>query len=134
MKYLLLLFGIISLLVAGGGCDCNSEKGLLQGDVTIGPISPVAMSGEKPDINCNVYEARRIIIYNEKGNSLIQQVDIICVSEENRAYYQIWLEPGIYIVDINYVGIDRSSDVPETVAIKSGTITQLNIDIDTGIR
>ncbi|MFC1954746.1 hypothetical protein ACFLVZ_02875 [Chloroflexota bacterium] len=44
------------------------------------------------------------------------------------------LEAGIYTVDINHIGMDRSSDVPKEIEIGAGKTIELNIDIDTGIR
>jgi len=37
-------------------------------------------------------------------------------------------------VDINHLGIDRSSQVPATVVVHAGERVQLDISIDTGIR
>jgi hypothetical protein len=44
------------------------------------------------------------------------------------------LDPGVYRVDINRIGVDSSSDVPEQVEIVAGLTFKLDIDIDTGIR
>ena len=127
-KYVILLFAIIVLFI--GGCSsASSETGILQGKVTIGPISPVERPGETPTIPCEVYEARKIMVYDEKGNKLIQQIDIDCDGG-----YITELKPGIYTIDINRIGIDHSSDVPQKVEIKSSITVRLDIDIDTGIR
>jgi hypothetical protein len=48
--------------------------------------------------------------------------------------YSFRLKPGIYIVDIHHVGIDRSPDMPETVTIHAGETVTLDISIDTGMR
>jgi hypothetical protein len=127
-KYIILLFAI-TFLFLGGCSSAGSETGILQGKVTIGPISPVERPGETPAIPCEVYEARKIIVYDEKGNKLIQQVDIDCDGR-----YITELKPGIYTIDINRIGIDHSSDVPQKVEIKSSLTVRLDIDIDTGIR
>jgi len=127
-KYVILLFAIMVLFI--GGCSsAGSETGILQGRVTIGPISPVERPGETPTIPCEVYEARRIMVYDEKGNKLIQQIDIDC-----NGRYITELKTGIYTIDINRIGIDHSSDVPQKVEIKSSVTVGLDIDIDTGIR
>ena len=127
-KYVILLFAIVAFFISG----CSSaglETGILQGKVTIGPISPVERPGETPTIPCEVYEARKIMVYDEKGNKLIQQIDIDCDGR-----YITELKPSIYTIDINRIGIDRSPDVPQKVEIKSSITVRLDIDIDTGIR
>lgn len=127
-RYVILLVAIIVLFI--GGCSSvSSETGMLQGKVTIGPISPVERPGETSTIPCEVYEAIKIMVYDEKGNKLIQQIDIDCDGG-----YITELKPGIYTIDINRIGIDHSSDVPQKVEIKSSITVRLDIDIDTGIR
>jgi hypothetical protein len=60
---------------------------------------------------------------------LLKTVDIDCDGR-----YRVELEPGVYRVDINRIGVDFSSDVPEQVEITAGLTFKLDIDIDTGIR
>ena len=116
------------------GCSSTAEKGLLQGNVLIGPVTPVEQPGQDTTLRCDVYDARKIMIYDESGSSLLMQVDIDCNPDENYARYRVELEPGIYTVDTNRVGIDNSDDVPRQVQIISGQTFKLDIDIDTGIR
>jgi len=113
------------------GClgGAPQEPGVLQGTVTIGPISPVETPGGSPPIPCAVYEARRVMVYDGKGTKLVEQVDIDC---EGR--YRVELPPASYTIDINHLGIDTSPDVPAKIVVKSGEAVTLNIDIDTGIR
>jgi hypothetical protein len=127
-KYLASLFAVVIALSLG----CSSPAvapGTIAGKVTIGPITPVERPGVITPVPCEVYEARKIMIYNKKGDKLIRQVDIDC--EGN---YQTELNPGIYTVDINRIGIDHSADVPQKMEIKPGETINLDIDIDTGIR
>ena len=105
------------------------DSGILQGLVTIGPITPVERPGEKPPVPPEVYEARKIMVYDKSGKNLIKQVDI---GGEGR--YEAKLKPGTYTIDINHIGIDSSDDVPKQVEIQSGITIRLDIDIDTGIR
>jgi heat shock protein HslJ len=107
----------------------EKNSGILQGIVTIGPITPVERPGEKPPIPPEVYEARKIMVYDKAGKKLIQQVDI---AYEGR--YVVHLKPGTYTIDINHIGVDSSDDVPQQVEIQLGITTRLDIDIDTGIR
>ena len=100
----------------------------------IGPVTPVEQPGQDTTLRCDVYDARKIMIYDESGNRLLMQVDIECNADENYARYRVELEPGIYTVDTNRLGIDYSDDVPRQVQIISGQTFKLDIDIDTGIR
>jgi len=127
-RFILLTVVIIGLLLAGCS-SATAETGMLEGNVTIGPLQPVEKPGEKPPVPCEVYEARKIMVYDKSGKKLVQQVDIDC-----KGHYQVDLKPSIYTVDINRIGIDRSSEVPRQVEIKSGETVTLDIDIDTGIR
>jgi hypothetical protein len=127
MKYILLVIVSISALLFS--CNSPGESGILQGKVTIGPLRPVETPGEVVEVPCEVYEARKIMVYDRSGKKLIEQVDIDCTGR-----YVAKLGPGTYTVDINRLGIDFSKDVPAQVEIKSGITTRLDIDIDTGIR
>lgn len=125
----LLIIGLLTLSLFLLSCGSTAEPGILQGKVTIGPLQPVERPGEVVEVPCEVYEARKIMVYNKSGNKLVEEVDIDCDGR-----YVVKLSPGTYTVDINRIGIDHSSDVPRQVEIKSGITTRLDIDIDTGIR
>ena len=105
----------------------QKEKGILEGQVTIGPICPV----ERPDMPCKpspeTYAARKILVF--KQGSKVAAVDI-----NSDGSYSIELEVGTYTIDINKTGIDRSPELPKQIEIKAGQTTKLNISIDTGIR
>ncbi len=134
MKRSILLLTIIILVGLTIGCSGEVEKGLLQGNVLIGPITPVEQPGQELSLRCDVYALRKIMIYDKSGEKLIQQVDIDCDEEEQITRYRVELDPGIYTVDINRIGIDYSDDVPKQVEIQSGLTFKLDIEIDTGIR
>jgi hypothetical protein len=103
--------------------------GTFEGDVTIGPLTPVQTTGAPPPVPCEVYKARKVMVYDASGVTMIKQVDIDC-----KGHYAVELQPGAYTIDINRAGIDHSSEVPKKIDIKSGETVTLNIDIDTGIR
>ena len=69
------------------------------------------------------------MVYDKNHRKLIKQVDIDC-----NGSYRAELEPGLYVIDINHIGIDHSSEVPARAEIRSRETIQLDIDIDTGIR
>lgn len=110
------------------------EAGVLEGTITIGPIWPVEPPGGNPPIPTEVYKARKVLVYDEHRTKVIEKVNISPSSDGDYGYYWVKLDPGMYIVDINHVGIDSSSDVPGEIEIKPGQTIEVNIDIDTGIR
>jgi hypothetical protein len=128
----LIVAGIFGLLFMS--CSNTFANGLLHGKIKIGPITPVEQTGQTTSLRCDVYDARKIMIFDISGNKLLKVVDIDCNAEENYARYRVELAPGIYVVDINRIGVDLSSEVPKQIEIQSGITVRLDIDIDTGIR
>ena len=129
------IFMLAILLVLANGCTGKAElPGTLEGTVSIGPIRPVERPGENPSVSPEVFEARKIMIYDEGGDKLIVAVDIIQIGQSAEGQYSIQLKPGNYVVDINRAGIDHSAEVPRAVEIKTGQTVTLDISIDTGIR
>ncbi len=127
-KKIALLVLIVASLVLSSCVASASQSGVLEGKVTIGPLQPVERSGMTPPTPPEVYQARKILVYDEDGR-LLHTVDI-----DNTGSYRVELGLGSYTVDINHVGLDRSSDVPKEVEIKSGQTVKLDIAIDTGLR
>ena len=124
------MLSVAVMVVTGCGCPGGAQPpGILEGVVTIGPLTPVQTSGEQPPVPPEVYAARKIMVYAAQGDRLVAQVDI-----SGDGTYRVELSPDSYTVDINRGGIDRSADVPVRVDIVSGGTVRLNIDIDTGIR
>jgi hypothetical protein len=125
------MLALAVLLAVGAGCtgEPADTKGTLQGQVTIGPICPV----ERPDQPClptpEAYAARKVLVFGPDGTTLAETGPL-----NRTGYYRVQLDPGTYVVDINHVGIDRSSDVPRTITVAGGETTTLDISIDTGIR
>ncbi len=124
---------LLMLLAVGfviSGCsNGNTEAGILAGKVTIGPISPVVRPGEELTIPCEVYEARKIMVYAGDKEELIEQVDIDC-----DGIYMVELKPDVYTIDINLIGVDSSAEVPRKIVIRAGETFELNLDIETGLR
>ena len=129
IRRLLITTLIAACLLILGCSDVTSEHGVLTGEVTIGPLVPVERPGVKYDIPCEVYEARKVMVYDKNHKKLVEQVDIDC-----NGFYRVELKPDFYMIDINRIGIDNNSEVPTKVEIKSGETIQLDIYIDTGIR
>lgn len=123
---------IIAMLFLGlvliAGC-IQREKGVLQGNVTIGPLCPVEPCRISPEKMEKAYELRKILIYDANRQSVLEEVNI-----NKNGTYSIYLNPGKYVVDINRTGIDRSAEVPKEINIEPGKTVVLDINIDTGIR
>ena len=115
----------LALVSCGGG---TGAKGVLEGKVSIGPITPVQPTTPVPTPP-EVYAARKVLVYDQYHSKLIETVSL-----DNNGNYHVELGPGAYVVDINYSGMDRSADVPKPIEIKPGSTVTLNISIDTGLR
>jgi hypothetical protein len=135
-KLILIVLSIsIALLLLGAGCQEGQQApGTLQGTVSIGPIWPVERPGQNPPVSPKVFEARKIIVYNKSKTRVVETLDLTQIDQSAKGSYSVQLKPGEYIVDINRIGIDSSSEVPRKVEIESGQTDIVDIDIDTGIR
>jgi len=130
IKRSLITIPVIIVCLSALSCSSSSsDTGILHGKVSIGPLVPVVEEGVTYEVPCEVYEARKILLYRQNGKDLVEEVTIDCDGR-----YRIELKPGFYVVDINRTGIDTSSVVPSEVEILSQLTTRLDIDIDTGIR
>ena len=135
LKYVLIIVFVVTMLGTILSCTGDvKQTGTLEGTVTIGPIWPVERPGENPPVPPEVFEARKIMVYDKDGSKLIQKVDIEQIDQSQEGHYSVQLKPGRYVVDINNIGIDRSADVPKEIEIQAGQTVKLDIDIDTGIR
>ena len=104
------------------------NTGYLEGEVEIGPLCPVEPCNLSQDQIEQAYMARKIVIY-----TLDKATTVSTISLDSSGKYRIALARGSYIVDINRIGID-SANLPDEVTIRTGEITELDIQIDTGIR
>jgi hypothetical protein len=104
--------------------------GFLEGHVTIGPLVPVVREGEmEPTPAPEVYAAREVVVYQRDGKTEVARLKL-----DANGNYQALLPVGIYVVDINHVGMDSASGLPKEIEIIDRGVTRLDIDIDTGIR
>ena len=139
-----LLHIVIASAILIGGCIQNNitlaEYGILQGKVTIGPLCPVEPCKLPPEQVAQIYEARKIIIYEQSTKLKIAEVNL-----NQNGEYSLSLRPGNYIVDItdaegNELPLDLSKRprignvIPKEVELKAGGKVILDFDIDTGIR
>lgn len=131
MKMMRSLFGILLGTLMLFGCAHRPEgTGILEGHVTIGPLTPVVREGEiQPTPNPEVYAAREVVIMKADGKTVFTRLKI-----DASGNYRAELPTGTYVVDINHLGIDRAAGLPMKVEITDQKVTRLDIDIDTGIR
>lgn len=121
---------IIVFFIVSGCSHIQNETGILEGNVSIGPLSPVSQAGVvEPTPAPEVYSARQIVIYSKNGKNELAKVPI-----QSDGSYRIELKTGEYLVDINHIGMDFSKDLPVLIEIKADQSVHLEIDIDTGIR
>jgi hypothetical protein len=99
------------------------------GLVTIGPNCPVEQQGQPCPPPLDAYEKRKVLVYDEGKSKLLFTLDI-----DFRAAYRASLLPGKYTIDMQTIGIDRTTDVPAVVTIHANAVTRLDINVDTGIR
>ena len=117
------------------GCqNVQQTPGTLEGTVAIGPIWPVERPGENRPIPPQVFESRKVIVYNESKTKALKTIDLVQIGQSSKAKFNVQLTPGQYVVDITHGGIDRSSEVPKKIEIKPGQKVVVDINIDTGIR
>ena len=118
------------LILLSACCLGQQEYGILEGQVTIGPLVPVVREGEpEPTPMPEVYVAREIVVYNKNGKR-----EVIRLKIDSSGWYSGKLPVGFYWIDINRIGIDSVAELPIQIVIRANIITRLDIDIDTGIR
>ena len=130
---------LIVCILAGSPFVISCQPGgpetvLLQGAVTIGPISPVEGPGENPPVPPEVFAARKLIIYDESGKNLVREVYFTQIGQGATGYYTAQLAPGTYVVDINHLGMDRADNLPQKISVSADETVTIDVNIDTGIR
>ena len=123
-----------SLLVLSCQQPMGPETVLLQGAVTIGPISPVEGPGECPPVSPEVFAARNLIIYDESGRHLVREVYFTQIGNGTTGYYTAQIAPGTYVIDINHTGVDTADNLPQKITVAADETITINVNIDTGIR
>jgi hypothetical protein len=130
---LILLFFTSSVWLASC-CPGGPETVLLQGAVTIGPITPVEKPGECPPVSAEVFSSRKLMIYDESGEKLVREVYFTQIGQTASGYYTAQIAPGTYTIDINRLGIDSADNLPQKITVSADETVTIDINIDTGIR
>jgi len=113
----------------GKSASSVADHGRLSGIVTIGPNCAGPETSNPCPAQPSAYAARKILVYNEAKTNLLFTVDI-----DSQGAYLIDLAPAMYTVDLKPNGIDKTSDLPKVIEIKTNVVTRLDVNIDTGIR
>ena len=135
MRRAAIVLPLLLVIVACSGknspTDPSTEgpRGTLSGAVTIGPNCPVETTAGPCPPPPGAYALRKVLVESADASKVLFTVDI-----DEHGFYRIDLPPGVYTVDLQKSGADRSSDVPAKVTITQGIATVLNINIDTGLR
>jgi hypothetical protein len=75
----------------------------------------------------DAFKDRRVLIYDNTGKQLVKTI-----TPGPDGKYSVELEAGNYVLDINYVGLDHSNDVPFVLKLTPGANQSHDIVIDTG--
>ena len=110
------------------------EKALIQGGVTIGPLTPVQRVGECPTASPEVFFSRKLMIYDESGQKLVREVYFTQIGNSTNGYYAAKVGAGTYTIDINHNGIDRAEGLPKKITVIADETIIIDVKIDTGIR
>jgi hypothetical protein len=108
--------------------NVKSNMGVLEGKVIVGPICPVERVGVLCPVPPEAYTSRAVIVYAGDG-----KIEIARQNLDETGNYRINLPPGNYIVKTWQPGV-LGAGAAHNINIRSGEITELNLDIDTGIR
>ncbi len=122
-----------SLVIGCVSSPTTQEKGMLAGNVTVGPLTPVERVDATPILPPpEVFTSRHLIVYAADGKTKVADVDI-----QPAGYYGTYavsLSPGAYVLDYRHEGIGHASPLPKQVTIEAGKTTVVDVDFDTGIR
>ena len=110
------------------------EDALIQGAVTIGPITPVQQAGECPVVPPEVFSARKLIVYDESGKHMVREIYFTQIGNGATGYYTATIGAGTYTLDINHNGMDRAENFPMKLTVSKDETITIDVNIDTGIR
>ena len=124
---ILVAVGLVAIMALSLIYTSSQSYGTVEGTVVIGPWTPVEpIGGSHPPPE--VYTSRHVIL----EGSFLPRVEI---PMNGTGYFRAQVRSGTYSATIsNCTFIGCSLALHETVVIKPGEITKIQINIDTGIR
>jgi len=133
MEKPILVFVLVSMiLISGCTTKINHEgSGFLEGKIAIGPLCPVEMNPPQPGCQPTeeTYKNWQIAIWTSDRNIKVAQIN-----PELDGSYKVELLVGSYIADFEKEQTFGANNLPTTITITNGETTNLDINIDTGIR
>ena len=131
---------LLAAVLCMGIVNCAAHKnpqqemkpsGIIQGRLTIGPVCP---GPERLDRPCEpppeMYAAHRLIVLSADTSTKIMEITM-----DAKGYYKAELPPGAYVMDFAPRDIGMPGGFPPTpFVIEPGKTSQLDLDIDTGMR
>lgn len=138
--YARLLLVVLILVIVGGGVvayllkdsigqTAPDTSGVIAGQVTLSPTCPAETEGA-PCATSDLYQGREVVVY---ATSVLKR-EIARTRLSPFGEYRLDLLPGEYTLDITYIGVDTSKELPKQITVEKGKITTFNFTIDTGIR
>lgn len=101
------------------------DAGTLVGWVNIGPLCPVEPCNREIK---DLYSSRAVVLQAEGGAKIEQKLN-------SDGSFKIMLKPSVYVVNItNCEFMGCKTALPQKVEIKAGAVSEMKIEIDTGIR
>jgi len=120
------ILAVFSFLMAAG-CAMQSQSGVLEGTVTIGPLCPVEPCHLTPEQVAAAYNSRNLTVYAADRKTIVRQMPL-----PSDGKYAVELDAGAYYVTVKPAGIGELE--PTQVNITANGTTKLDIQVDTGIR
>ena len=134
VKTTLAILALGGLFMASCQQPLGPETVLLQGAVTIGPLSRVEKPGEFTPVSPEVFASRKLMIYDASGKHLVREVYFTQIYNSANGYYAVQIAPGTYTIDINHLGIDMADGLPQKTTVAADETMTIDVNIDTGIR
>ena len=129
MTVLLASMSVLSVVLTSCA-DPTPELGVVTGQVTIRPLSPVEEEAEAPPTPLpELYEGQVILIYGPDREEVVRRAEI-----DTEGSYRVEVPPGTYVVDIRRAGPVSAAGLPKTIQVTAGETVRVNVVIDTGIR
>jgi hypothetical protein len=128
--FLVMALATLSIWIGcnGDSMVSNSQTGVLQGKVDIGPLCPVEQPGNCPP-DPSLFTSHQLVILSADQKSVVTKVPI-----KSDGSYSVQLPAGTYYVDYTPHDIGIGAFSPLKVTVEAGQVTNFDIHIDTGIR